>query len=209
DVRHVIDRHLAGKFTDCMSAHAVGNQKNVPDLAPVRVVLGGHDGVGVLIVTATNAHIGVACVLNLVRSNHRVFPLSSRFPLSGLTGCVERCMVIIADPYPAAANAIVYDEKNQPIGGTPVDKPFVYYGKYRFRIVKDGFETLDVEQRVRAPWYELPGLDFISENLIPWTIRDVRYFRYTLTPAQVRPAEDLLREGELLRAYGWTIGPPL
>jgi hypothetical protein len=127
----------------------------------------------------------------------------------GATGCVERRMVIYSDPYPGAVNAIVYDEKNQPIGGTPVDKPFTYYGKYRFRIVKDGYETLDVEQRVRAPWYEWPGLDFISENVIPWTIRDVRQFRYTLQPAQVRPPENLLREGEALREYGKTIGAPL
>src|SRR2546421_1747574 len=116
--------------------------------------------------------------------------------LLGATGCVERRMVILTDPYPGATNAIVYDEKNQPIGGTPVDKPFTYYGKYRFRIVKDGFETLDTEQHVRAPWYEWPGLDFVSENLIPWTIRDVRYFRYQMQPAQVRPPENLLREGE-------------
>ena len=79
--------------------------------------------------------------------------LFSAMLLCGATGCVERRMVIIAEPYPGAANAIVYDEKGQPIGGTPVDKPFTYYGKYRFRIVKDGFEPLDVEQRVRAPWY--------------------------------------------------------
>jgi hypothetical protein len=129
--------------------------------------------------------------------------------LGGATGCVERRMVIVTDPYPVAANAIVYDERNQPIGGTPVDKPFTYYGKYRFRIVKDGFETLDVEQNVRAPWYEWPGLDFISENLIPWTIRDVRPFRYTLQPAQVRPPENLLREGEMLRDYARTIGAPI
>lgn len=132
------------------------------------------------------------------------------FVLGGATGCVERRMVIRTDPYPAAVNAIVYDEKNQPIGGTPVDKPFTYYGKYRFRIVKDGYETLDVEQRVRAPWYELPGLDFISENLIPWTIRDVRYFDYTLQPITVSSLDpdNLLREGELMRSYGKSIGTP-
>jgi hypothetical protein len=128
--------------------------------------------------------------------------------IAGASGCVERRMVLITDPYPVAANAIVFDEKNQPIGGTPVDKPFTYYGKYRFRIVKDGFETLDVEQNVKAPWYEWPGLDFISENLIPWTIRDVRYFRYVMQPAQVRPPENLLREGELLRDYARGIGTP-
>src|SRR5258708_618502 len=84
------------------------------------------------------------------------------------TGCVERRLVIVPDP----SGAIVYDEKDQPIGAGPVDKPFTYYGTYRFRIAKDGYETLVFEQRVRSPWYELPGLDFFSENVIPWTIRD-------------------------------------
>lgn len=129
--------------------------------------------------------------------------------LGGATGCVERRMVIVTDPYPDAVNAIVYDEKDQPIGGSPVDKPFTYYGKYRFRIVKDGFDTLDVEQRVRAPWYELPGLDFISENLIPFTIRDVRYYTYVMQRPPVRPPDQTLREGEALRGYARPIGPQL
>ena len=120
-------------------------------------------------------------------------------------GCVEKRMVLITEPY----GAIVYDEKNQPIGAGPVDKPFTYYGKYQFRIAKDGYETLVVDQRVRSPWYELPGLDFFSENVIPWTIRDVRYFRYVLQPAQIRPPEQLLLEAQLLRDYGKTIGEPL
>ncbi len=134
-----------------------------------------------------------------------------RLCLSGLIlaiigiGCVERRMVIIAEPY----GAIVYDEKNQRLGGSPVDHPFTYYGKYRFRIVKDGYETLVVEQRVRAPWYQLPVLDFISENLIPWTIRDVRYFRYVMQPRQVMPAESVLGPADALRNYARGIGTPI
>lgn len=126
----------------------------------------------------------------------------------GATGCVERRMVIITEPY----GAIVYDEKNQPIGAGPVDKPFVYYGKYRFRIAKDGYETLVVEQRVRSPWYELPGLDFISENLIPWTIRDVRYFRYEMRPIlpmdPQRSPEQVLLKATQLKTVGQSIGEP-
>jgi hypothetical protein len=136
-----------------------------------------------------------------------MFAWAAAVALSGATGCVERRMVIITDPFPDASNAIVYDEKDQPIGGTPVDKPFTYYGKYRFRIVKDGFDTLDVEQRVRSPWYELPGLDFVSENLIPWTIRDVRVYTYVMQPPPIRPPDQTLREGEALRVYGKTLGP--
>ncbi|MSQ96668.1 MAG: hypothetical protein EXR98_19240 [Gemmataceae bacterium] len=121
------------------------------------------------------------------------------------TGCVERRMII--DPRPVGA--IVYDEKDQPIGAGPVDKVFTYYGEYRFRIAKDGYETLVYTQRVRAPWYELPGLDFIAENLIPWTIRDVHRFYPVLQPAQVVPPEDVLRQGQLLREFGRTIGVPI
>jgi hypothetical protein len=128
--------------------------------------------------------------------------------LVATAGCVERRMVIVAEPL-AAAGAIVYDEKNQPIGAAPVDKPFTYYGKYSFRLAKDGFETLDVEQPVPARWYEYPGLDFISENLIPWTIRDVRRFHYTMQPTQVRTPEQVLREAQLLKAYGARIGEPV
>ncbi|MBI2806757.1 MAG: hypothetical protein HYX68_17395 [Planctomycetes bacterium] len=124
--------------------------------------------------------------------------------VAGAAGCVERRMVIVPEPH----GAIVYDEKDQPIGAGPVVKPFTYYGKYRFRIAKDGYETLVFEQRVRAPWYELPGLDFISENLIPWTIRDVRYFYPVLNPIKVMPFEQVYGQGQLLRNYGKTIGTP-
>jgi hypothetical protein len=107
--------------------------------------------------------------------------LAALMTLISLAGCVERRLIIDTDP----PGAIVYDEKNQPIHASPVDKPFTYYGNYRFRFTKDGYETLDVMQPVPAPWYEWPGLDFISENLIPWNIRDVRSYKYALQPAQV------------------------
>jgi hypothetical protein len=124
--------------------------------------------------------------------------------LPGLAGCVERRLIIDTDP----PGAIVYDEKNNAIGASPVDKPFTYYGNYRFRFAKDGYETIEVMQPVRAPWYEWPGLDFISENLIPWNIRDVRYYKYALQPAQVRTPDQLMREGQALKNYGMTIGDP-
>jgi hypothetical protein len=123
----------------------------------------------------------------------------------GATGCVERRMVIASDPY----GAIVYDERNVAIGMTPVDKPFTYYGTHRFRLVRDGCETLVVEEKVRAPWYQWFGIDFISENLIPWTIRDVRYYRYTLPPVQIFPMELVLQQAQGLRDFASTVGTPL
>jgi hypothetical protein len=121
------------------------------------------------------------------------------------TGCVERAFVITTEPF----GAVVYDEKNQPLSGSPADKSFVYYGKYRFTIVKDGYQTLVVEEDVKPPWYEWIGIDFISENLIPWTVRDIRRFHYKLQPATFVPLDNVLDMGKMLRAKGQTIGEPL
>src|SRR5438067_976049 len=78
-----------------------------------------------------------------------------------VSGCVERAMVITTEPF----GALVYDERQQPLSGSPADKSFVYYGRYRFTIVKDGYQTLVVEENVQPPWYEWMFLDFISENV--------------------------------------------
>ena len=121
---------------------------------------------------------------------------------AALAGCVERRMVIVTEPY----GAIVYDERNLPLGASPADRTFTYYGKYRFRIVKDGYETLVVTENVKAPFYQWFGFDFVSENLIPWTIRDVRYFRYQLQPAPIVPPEMLLQQAQQLQAQGRLIG---
>jgi hypothetical protein len=123
--------------------------------------------------------------------------------VAGLSaGCVERRMVIYSDP----PGALVY-VNNQYVGATPVDYWWVYYGKYHFTLVKDGYETLNVQQDVPAPWYEWPGADFISE-VQPFKVRDVRSFCYTLQPMlQVQP-EDLRRRADELRARGQAIGTP-
>jgi len=118
-------------------------------------------------------------------------------------GCVTRTYVISSDP----PGAIVY-RNGQPIGATPVEENFVYYGKYHFRLVKDGYEPLDVDQDVHAPCYEYPPLDAVSEILNPYKLRDVHRFHYLLQPAQpVRP-DDVRSRAEQLRGQGQQIGPP-
>ena len=87
-------------------------------------------------------------------------------------------------------------------GPTPLDQYYTWYGKYHLTIVKDGYETLQVDQRIRAPWYEIPPLDFFVENVWPFKVRDMREFHYVLQPVQgVRP-EDVLNRGAALRAEG-------
>src|SRR5690242_18272 len=111
-----------------------------------------------------------------------------------LSGCVERRYVVTSDP-PGAVVLRNYEQ----IGAAPADDHFVYYGNYHFTLVKEGYETLQVDQEIRTPWYEFIPLDFISENLIPWNIIDVRRFHYQLKPLQTVSTDDLLRRAQDLR----------
>jgi hypothetical protein len=120
------------------------------------------------------------------------------------TGCVERRFVISTDPF----GAVVYDMSDIPVGKAPADKTFTWYGKYRFKLVKDGYQTMIVEERIKAPWYEWPGLDFVSENLLPFTVRDIRRLHYKLDPLESPSPEKVRIEGEQLRERGMTIGTP-
>lgn len=112
-----------------------------------------------------------------------------------LTGCVRRRMTIRTNP----PGAVVYVDDYQ-IGTTPVSTNFVHYGTRKIRIVKDGFETLTVEQPVPAPWYQIPPIDFVSENLVPKEIRDHRTLNYELVPQRVVPPDELRARAEDLRA---------
>lgn len=121
-----------------------------------------------------------------------------------LTGCVERRFVISSDPY----GAVIYDMSDIPVGVAPADKSFTYYGRYRFKLIKEGYQPKIIEERIQAPWYEWPLLDFVSENLLPFTVRDIRRLHYKLDPIEPVSKEKVRSDGELLRQRGMTIGSP-
>ena len=112
------------------------------------------------------------------------------------SGCVRRRMLVRSNP----PGAMVYID-NQPIGPTPCSTDFVYYGTREIRLVKPGYETLTINQPIPAPWYELPPLDFISENLVPREIQDYRTLSYNLQPRVIKPSQQLLGDAEQLRQY--------
>lgn len=115
-------------------------------------------------------------------------------------GCVEQRYVITSDP----PGAMVL-RNGVPIGATPVDDHFVYYGNYHFTLIKDGYETLQVDQNIPAPFYEYPLLDFVSEALVPIHLHDVHEFCYQLHEAQPTSKEDLINRGQNLRERGQTL----
>jgi hypothetical protein len=117
-----------------------------------------------------------------------------------LSGCVERRYVITSDP----PGAIVL-RNGEPIGAAPADDHFVYYGNYHFTLIKDGYQTLQVDQEISAPWYEYIPLDFFSENVFPGRVLDVRRFHYRLEPLRTVTTDELLNRGQNLRNRGQSV----
>ena len=117
-----------------------------------------------------------------------------------LCGCVERRFVVVTDP-PGAAVFV----NDVPVGPSPADVPFTYYGKYRITAVADGYEPLAVAQDVPAPFYQYVPLDFAAENLWPFHIEDVRRFEYRLQPQCQVNGQALIQQGQTLRDRGKAI----
>lgn len=109
-------------------------------------------------------------------------------------GCVQRRMTIRSNP----PGALVYVDDYQ-LGTTPVSHDFVYYGTRKIRLVKDGYETLTVRQPFPVPWYQYFPLDFVTENLLPWEIRDERVVDLAMVPAASSPPESVVARAEQAR----------
>jgi hypothetical protein len=111
-----------------------------------------------------------------------------------VSGCVRRRLTVRSAP----AGASVYIDE-QPIGETPVSVPYVYYGTRKIQLVKDNFETLTVKQTFNPPWYQYPVIDFVTENLWPWELRDERVLDFAMVPQVIVPTERLLENAQQLR----------
>jgi hypothetical protein len=109
-------------------------------------------------------------------------------------GCVQRRMIVRSNP----PGALLYVDDYE-IGTTPIATDFTYYGTRKFRLVKDGYETLTTMVSIPPPWYEYVPLDFVSENFVPGTIRDQRPLDFQLKPQTVIPTEQLMARAESIR----------
>ena len=121
----------------------------------------------------------------------------------GLCGCVERRYTIRSEP--PGALVIVNDEE---IGTTPVSRAFTFYGDRRIRLIREGYEVMDVIQPINAPYWDNLLTEFFTENLIPYTMRDERSFTYKLSPEKPTDANALLDRAENLRGQAQILPKP-
>lgn len=121
-----------------------------------------------------------------------------------LSGCVERALVITSEP-----NGAQVTVNQQWKGTTPYVLPFKHYGVYDIWIEHPGVEEngrmvkfypLHVGEPVRAPGYQVAGADFVSEVLLPTTLRDQHTLHYILERVEeADDVEDVLARASQLR----------
>jgi hypothetical protein len=115
------------------------------------------------------------------------------------TGCVRRRMTIRSNP----PGAKVYVDDIE-IGTTPVSTGFTYYASRKITLLKDGYRTETTYHRMLPTWYEIPGVDFFSENLYPGELRDERVVDFQLVPQENVPIDQLMNRANALRENAQT-----
>ncbi|HMO13086.1 MAG TPA: PEGA domain-containing protein [Pirellulaceae bacterium] len=119
--------------------------------------------------------------------------------LLGLTslftsGCVSRQLLIRTNP----EGALVTIDA-QTVGNSPVQVPFTYYGTREIKLEKEGYETVKVKQNIRPPWWQIPPLDFLTDNFALRKLRDQRILEFDMQPAQMTDENLLIHRASDLR----------
>jgi len=110
-------------------------------------------------------------------------------------GCVERTVTIRTEP--EGARVFLNDQE---VGRSPVKVPFTWYGDYDVVVRQRGYKTLQTHHRLETPWYELPGIDLISECFVPFTIRDDREMPiFRLEPEVLPTPEEVAARADEMR----------
>jgi hypothetical protein len=104
-----------------------------------------------------------------------------------VSGCIERRLVINTDPQ--GATVILNDEE---VGTSPVTVPFNWYGDYKVRVIKPGFDILDTHRDLKAPLHDKMPFDFFYGVLWPGQIIDEYEWTFRLTPYQSPDRQELI-----------------
>ena len=109
------------------------------------------------------------------------------------TGCLERELTINTDPQDALV--VLNDEQ---IGLSPVTVSFNWYGDYKVRISKPGFETLKTHRLLKAPWYDAFPFDFFAQILTPERRVDSYEWTFDLQKQKQISRDQLIQNAQTL-----------
>ncbi len=107
------------------------------------------------------------------------------------SGCVERRLTISSQP--EGALLTLNDEQ---IGETPVTVKFNWYGDYKVKLEKQGYETLDTHRKLKAPLHDKFPFDFFAQILNPEKIVDSYSWEFGLEKRSDPNTAKLLKDAE-------------
>lgn len=126
----------------------------------------------------------------------RIVLLAAVLPLAIANfGCVHRRVTIRTDP--PGAQVVV---GGQEIGYSPASFDITWYGTEEVTLLKDGYENQTQFVKIRRPWYQVPPLDFVTDNFLPFRVKDQHDFTFPLTPRTLVPRGDLIERGDAFRS---------
>jgi hypothetical protein len=140
-------------------------------------------------------------MIKTIRSFHLLILVAIIFAFSG---CVSRLLTVKTEP----SNALVYID-DELIGESPVTMPFTYYGTRKIMIERkdeDGVLTHErtiAFEKIKAPIYEVFPLDFFSELVWPFKLKDDQVLSLNLValePLSIKEQQEkVLKNAEELR----------
>jgi len=99
--------------------------------------------------------------------------------------CVERKLHIRTEP--EGAEVFV---NGRHVGRSPVTWDFSHYGTVRIVATRDGYGSEQRDTKLKMPWYQYPVLDFFSDLIVPFRIRDEHEVALELQPIPQRSREE-------------------
>ncbi|HNT35136.1 MAG TPA: PEGA domain-containing protein [bacterium] len=100
-----------------------------------------------------------------------------------LTGCLHSYVNVASDP-PGARVFFNHEDK----GKTPAKIEFLWYGKQKIQLFKEGYQRKDEIVDVKCPPHLYFPLDLFF-TAMPFKFEDNHHFTYTLTPNVPEPQE--------------------
>jgi hypothetical protein len=118
-------------------------------------------------------------------------------------GCVERKLTINTEPQ----GAIVF-LNDEEIGTSPVTVGFEWYGDYKVRAIREGYDILNTHRNLEAPKHDKFPMDFFAEVVYPGRISDQYEWTFALTPYKAPDRDELIRSAQELKNQAYNTPAP-
>ena len=129
----------------------------------------------------------------MIQSRNSLLIMIAMLPLI-CCGCVQRRLIVRSIPEGAFVKI-----DDQSVGATPLSVPYTYSGTRDIKLERDGYKTINVQQRIDPKWYETFPVSLVTENFAFREIRDERVLDFTMEPKSQVQEDRLLERANDMR----------